>query len=314
MIDLVKELRKRALDQKRWTEPIENKAADRIEFLERQMAAMRPIASDAHPISTAPRDGKEIIAWTDAGKNWHPVYWKTQENGNWGWISAFAPHWAMRWNDEYHQGDGYFSHWQPLPGDPLGRSLRPAITGAGQPQPASTGSEGQAVTGKEGFGSGKQGADTVSTETNDRELLVLAAKAAGLVGFWVDAGLNLGSNGAPFIWNPLTDDGDALRLAVKLRLDVETHGVSRTFGFVCASANTGQIQCEEECSTFDEISATRRAIVRAAAQIGLDRKEPMNSRLSVMRAFFIYFRKIDSFPQKRRSQRPIRFNCAASVA
>jgi hypothetical protein len=52
----------------------------------------------------------------------------------------------------------------------------------------------------------------------DRELLEQAAKAAGAErlkgtyenGWWLDDGW----------WNPLTDDGDALRLAVKLRMDM----------------------------------------------------------------------------------------------
>ena len=60
---------------------------------------------------------------------------------------------------------------------------------------------------------------------NDKELLELAAKAAGIRLEW---------DGDPEIWspiyydgktyhafNPLTDDADALRLAVKLDMNVE---------------------------------------------------------------------------------------------
>jgi len=62
--------------------------------------------------------------------------------------------------------------------------------------------------------------------------LELAAKAAGLNGLWVErvidwdsphhncSAIQLGSCSAE-TWNPLTDDGDALRLAVKLGLYVE---------------------------------------------------------------------------------------------
>jgi hypothetical protein len=60
----------------------------------------------------------------------------------------------------------------------------------------------------------------------DKELLELAAKAAGYK-VWIrcngkvlhsDIWKNSNIEWTP--WNPLTDDGDALRLAVKLGLDV----------------------------------------------------------------------------------------------
>jgi hypothetical protein len=92
----------------------------------------------------------------------------------------------------------------------------------------------------------------------DRELLEAAAKAAGVVGFWVDAGSNVGSDSEPVIWNPLTDDADALRLAVKLGLIVE-----------CGRAwisRHGPMFGEDVLP--DPYAATRRAIVRAAAEIG----------------------------------------------
>lgn len=98
---------------------------------------------------------------------------------------------------------------------------------------------------------------------SDRELLELAAKAAGVVinkartaerdeagyghlGLWTTTTTN---------WNPLTDDGDALRLAVRLEMDIffndgdtDVLGVSEGGG--------------------DPFKRTRRAIVRAAAEIG----------------------------------------------
>ena len=50
----------------------------------------------------------------------------------------------------------------------------------------------------------------------DRELLEAAAKAAGIDYYArAQSGGMLTDNGE---WNPLTDDGDALRLAVRLRM------------------------------------------------------------------------------------------------
>ena len=51
----------------------------------------------------------------------------------------------------------------------------------------------------------------------DSELLELAAKAAG-ISVWTDTDETVftdNPNGVEVEWNPLTNDGDALRLAVK---------------------------------------------------------------------------------------------------
>ncbi len=98
---------------------------------------------------------------------------------------------------------------------------------------------------------------------SDRELLELAAKACGYVVVLdfnnsVDKS-KIGIRGLG-MWNPLTDDGDALRLAVKLRLDI-TFG---TFGIY--AGKTLEDTCHRVPSYDSE--ATRRAIVRAAAEIG----------------------------------------------
>lgn len=100
---------------------------------------------------------------------------------------------------------------------------------------------------------------------DDRELLELAARAAGISGgwgekldyhngvvdltdYWVLDGEDL------FFWNPLADDGDALRLAVKLSLI------------------PGYMRHSDMHMTIYEgdakLAETRRAIVRAAAEIG----------------------------------------------
>lgn len=106
---------------------------------------------------------------------------------------------------------------------------------------------------------------------NDRELLELAAKAAGLTKWdhaFVDAGINVGSDATPAIWNPLTDDGDALRLAVKLNLSVDTNwynsGACWFTDKAIVSSTEGVV---EEHHGKDPYAATRRAIVRAAAEI-----------------------------------------------
>lgn len=108
---------------------------------------------------------------------------------------------------------------------------------------------------------------------SDRELLELAAKAAGVSvvrGYfgcgecWLTEKAGFGLTP----WNPLTDDGDALRLAVKLGIDVEMHGMLANFPFCCASAKNAEIQCEEEAVHIDDMASVRRAIVRAAAAIG----------------------------------------------
>jgi len=74
--------------------------------------------SEPQPISTAPHDGTEVLAWSITGKTWHQVYWKTQENGDWAWVKSFFPRWACRWNEAYSQGQNDFSYWLPIPAAP----------------------------------------------------------------------------------------------------------------------------------------------------------------------------------------------------
>lgn len=105
------------------------------------------------------------------------------------------------------------------------------------------------------------------TTQTDRELLELAAKAAGhTIADWVEtrAGVrpNLHDMHAPgrWLWDPLTDDGEALRLAVNLRININWR--SNVNGdFVYANH-------EPEQDEGNPDAATRRAIVRAAADIG----------------------------------------------
>jgi hypothetical protein len=95
--------------------------------------------------------------------------------------------------------------------------------------------------------------------TTDRELLELAAKAAGIEVFFDDDGdcyrVKASENRA--YWNPLQFDGDALRLAVNLQLHVLV-GVAQT--------PDGDIHVDKNMG--DPYAATRRAIVCAAVEIG----------------------------------------------
>lgn len=108
--------------------------------------------------------------------------------------------------------------------------------------------------------------------STDRELLELAASAAGIELKWsTEPDLSPRRADDWLIWNPLTDDGDALRLAVKLGLTVEVD--------LCYDATrVSETECEliAKHMHFDggPEAATRRAIVRAAAEIGKQTSTP----------------------------------------
>ncbi len=98
----------------------------------------------------------------------------------------------------------------------------------------------------------------------DRELLELASKAAGIAVDWRESVKCLCYSSSPYnvAWSPLTDDGDALRLAVKLNLLVNISGGRDVI------ATDGETDAREYSDGRDIYTATRRAIVRAAAAIG----------------------------------------------
>lgn len=113
----------------------------------------------------------------------------------------------------------------------------------------------------------------------DRELLEAAARAAGVClhpkdqlshsyGNWGKDTTCMVCMKDPCAasWNPLADDGDALRLAVKLRIDfiTYTHTV-RAMAF--AQGKQEAATSIEEPFGDDDCAATRRAIVRVAAAI-----------------------------------------------
>ena len=104
----------------------------------------------------------------------------------------------------------------------------------------------------------------------ERELIEMAAKAAGLAGNYYNGDRTMAAHfatldnaGRIIKWNPLSSDGDALRLAVRLGINI-------------------YLDDDEECSTewnsrqewayveggTDMWAAVRLAITRAAAEIG----------------------------------------------
>lgn len=134
----------------------------------------------------------------------------------------------------------------------------------------------------------------------DRELLELAAKADGMnLGRYADgwswsndgprgAGVyKIDPNQSPvgnprfkfLFWNPLTDDGDALRLAVKLGLTVCNEHESAGAVY-CTRAETEEFPTVRSGNIGDppgiteaDYASTRRAIVLAAAEIGKTRSD-----------------------------------------
>lgn len=102
------------------------------------------------------------------------------------------------------------------------------------------------------------------TTDTDRELLELAAKAAGIqLDFSIRGDFPpyyVNERGGHSSWNPLTDDGDALRLAVALGLVVDCSRPSAALPFTRHDYSLSE--------GGNNAAATRRAIVRAAAEIG----------------------------------------------
>lgn len=119
---------------------------------------------------------------------------------------------------------------------------------------------------------------------SDRELLEKAAKAAGYSGvfnFNNEYGVMEPRGGGVSTlrpWNPLRDDGDALRLAVKLGLAVVPYPIyakpkhsviAKQYDHARYLRGEGQDVLIEEVEVYgdDPAAATRRAIVRAAAAL-----------------------------------------------
>ena len=113
----------------------------------------------------------------------------------------------------------------------------------------------------------------------DRELLALAAKAAGLSVHYGNLPhqrdmlfLDDGGEFSPE-WNPITDDGDALRLAVKLSITVMPEPEAYP-PCIVAVWYAGRLASENITEHQDRYAAARRAIVRAAAAAMAYREKP----------------------------------------
>ena len=121
----------------------------------------------------------------------------------------------------------------------------------------------------------------------EREQLELAAQAAGYIidehtedGAWVHIkGAELNGDGEPpiFLWRPRVDDGDALRLAVKLGMAINHDDAAAVrVGWFANQQCPITMDCTGPWfwkewlrdSGDDPNAATRLAIVRAAAAIG----------------------------------------------
>ena len=118
---------------------------------------------------------------------------------------------------------------------------------------------------------------------SDRALLEMAAKAAGYNVRWheiLECFVHVGPfnitnpptmAGQRLVWVPLHNDGDALRLAVALGLlisPVRYQPGENAYGFVGVAWYGQRERFESERFTDDPLAATRRAITRAAAEIG----------------------------------------------
>lgn len=120
---------------------------------------------------------------------------------------------------------------------------------------------------------------------DDKELLTLAAKAAGIRQVWVETSLISewvlldSDNKEIFSWNPLTDDGDALRLAVKLLIELNHNHFQQTVdAYYSPDFSQKTIKLTEDYGN-DPYAATRRAVTRAAAEIGKEKnKEKQNDK------------------------------------
>lgn len=114
---------------------------------------------------------------------------------------------------------------------------------------------------------------------SDRELLELAAKAYGVTGQYVT---NYASgdyyyqgngegilweypDGGYTVWNPFLDDGDALRLAVKLDMQITINRVDGWTEAIGGYMGEHRMRLPHESDIY---AATRRAIIIVASKIG----------------------------------------------
>ena len=109
----------------------------------------------------------------------------------------------------------------------------------------------------------------MNKELTDKELLYQAAKAAGeITPSWYNNSAYF--EGVLSRWNPLANDGDAFRLAVQLNMGISIP-IHQTICVDVICFKNSAINAREEGD--DPYAATRRAIVRVAAEIGKSMRE-----------------------------------------
>ena len=116
----------------------------------------------------------------------------------------------------------------------------------------------------------------------DKDLLDLAAKAAGISAYWtvgesiqqwpvfvVSCGGGMGTMTYEQEWNPLKNDVDAFRLAVYLKISIKYDHLPMVY----ASRKEHNLWAEIYLSGKDDESRIRRLIVKAAAKIQINKEE-----------------------------------------
>lgn len=112
---------------------------------------------------------------------------------------------------------------------------------------------------------------------NDARLLELAARAVDIElvveddGEELDACIYERGNKRPQglrPWNPLEDDARALQLAVALDIELRFHVAASVPSVSASCKGRDELPVPRETWGRDKGAATRRAIVRAAAEIG----------------------------------------------
>lgn len=112
----------------------------------------------------------------------------------------------------------------------------------------------------------------------ERDLLARAARAAGIPLYWANLdGVSPRHATTWATWNPLNDDGDALRLAVALDIELyqaDNDGPAIFAGYWSKRGrrDVTRFYCIEPLAA-NACSATRLAIVRAAAAMASDLTE-----------------------------------------
>ena len=109
---------------------------------------------------------------------------------------------------------------------------------------------------------------------SDRELLELAAKAAGIrINHWIydDLDYSAAVLETGEVWHPLANGGDALGLAVKLEISINPFAGKTVVTYTVDNTRRGPYE-KWDCNDNNPYAATRRAIVRAAAEIGRNMK------------------------------------------